>query len=82
MKLNPFLAIAAMAVLSLTACKKEKTETPVETVVIQPEVAQDAEVLSNDSATVETAVNVKDEEQNAKEQEQKAEEKLKEAEQK
>ena len=81
MKLNPFLAIAVVAILSLSACKKEKAETS-ETAVSQTEIEHDSAVLSDDSATVETASDVKDEEQNAIQQEQKDAEKLKDAEQK
>ena len=68
--INYALAITA-AVLMITSCSKNETETPQmdnpELVVTTPDplLENDSTNLSYDSATVETAVGVQDEEQNA-----------------
>ena len=67
---NYALAITA-TVLIITSCSKNETETPQmdnpEVVVTTPDplLENDSTNLSYDSATVETAVGVQDEEQNA-----------------
>lgn len=76
------LALVAAMAFAITACTKkeaapEAAETSAPAADSSSQVQQDQEVLSNDSATVETAVGVKDEEANAKVQEQKEDQKLK-----
>ena len=74
------ISVAAILLVALSSCNKKEanpaetttTENPADTAQIN----NDKEVLSNDSATVETAVGVKDEEANAKSDEKKADEKL------
>lgn len=81
-----WLAVAAMFII-VTSCSKKETET---TEIENPEVVlptsdsltkSDSTNLSYDSATVKTAVGVKDEEQNAMKDEKEDAEKMKKDEQ-
>ena len=79
--INYALAITA-TVLMIISCSKNETETPQmdnpEVLVTTPDplLENDSTNLSYDSATVETAVGVQDEEQNAIKAEKAAAEKL------
>lgn len=78
-----FLLLTAFIATPFFGCKSNSSSatdsTQVDTVINQnpTQLQQDSAVLSDDSATVKTAVGVQDEEQNAKEQVKKDAEKLK-----
>lgn len=81
---NKFLRISFVAtvLLAVVSCNKkeaapeETSPVATENVSDSAQINQDKEVLSNDSATVKTAVGVKDEEANAKADEAAADKKL------
>ena len=73
------LAIVAALFVANSCNKKETTTNDNSEVVIVPSdslIADDSEILSDDSATVKTAVGVQDEEQNAIKKEKSEAEKL------
>ena len=81
MKNKIISTLTIMAMLSIYGCKKETAKSSEHTENLTT-IQQDSAILSNDSATVETAVGVPDEENNAIKQEKKAEENLNKAEEK